>query len=191
MKTKLIIFILSFIFMACSNVEDKIAFDENSYSFNPQAINIKNYEGENIELEIKSNIKENINLRLDVYLNVNIEGKEYVLLRNSKNTFTPRGSFEINLSSRSTNTSSMELGFSVTQEKHIVEINNTKMPFITKIKGNKEKNIKIKIITKDLYYIKNEQEMKFDKGLIEGSIDIYTSRNDIYINTIPIKIEFK
>ena len=189
MKTKLAVFLFGLFLIACSNIEDKIAIDSNSYSFVPTEINVKNYEGENIPLTIKSNIDENINLRLDVYLNVEVDGKEYALQRHYKNKITPSGGFEISLGSRSTNASSMELGFSITQEKHIIEIDNTKMPFIIKIKGNKEKTLKIKVITKDLYYIKNEEEISFEKGIIQGSIDIYTSKNEIYITTIPIKIQ--
>lgn len=190
MKTKLTVFLFGLFLIACSNIEDKIALDKNSYSFVPAEINIKNYEGENIPLKIKSNIEENLNLRLDFYLNVVIDDKEYALQRHSKNKITPSGGFEISLGSRATNTSSMELGFSISQEKHIIEIDNTKMPFIIKIKGNKEKTLKIKVITKDLYYIKNEKEIDLNQGTIHGSIDVYTSKNEIYITTIPIKIEF-
>lgn len=190
MKTKLTVFLFGLFLIACSNIEDNIAVDKNSYSFIPAEINIKNYEGENIPITIKSNIEENLNLRLDVYLNVIIDGKEYALQRHLKNKITPSGGFEISLGSRSTNESSMEIGFSITQEKHIIEINNTKMPFIIKIKGNKEKILKMKVITKDLYYIKNEKEIDFEEGIIHGSIDVYTSKNEIYITTIPIEIEF-
>jgi hypothetical protein len=190
MKIKLAILIFSLFFIACSNIEDKISIDKNSYSFIPTEINVKNYAGEKIPIKIKSNINENLNLRLDFYLNVEIEGKEYPLQRYSKNKITPTGGFEISLGSRSTNTSSMELGFSITQEKHIIEVDNTKMPFIIKIKGNQEKTIKMKLITKDLYYIKNGKEIDFEKGIIYGSIDVYTNKNEIYINTVPIRIQF-
>lgn len=186
---KMLMIVFALVLIACSNLS-KVELTSDSYSLYPKEIVIDGYEGENIYFEVESNVDESLNLRFDVHLSAYVDNMDFTLRRRRETRVKPSGGFEMSIDNKSVTTSNLELGITIAQENHLVEINNINVPLNLNIRRRKKEIIELRIINKNLYYIRNGKEITMESGTIRGYIDISSTGGDVHIGTIPIHIDF-
>jgi len=194
LKIKLRLFLMLILCLgsfSCTSLEKKLGVSSESFSIETQEISAENYEGEYLNFEIKSYLEKNFNLKFEVNLFALIDNKEYPLKRKSSFNVKPSGSIEFGVDNKKNTSESIELGIRINQSNHLSEINNISSPAIINIRPKKVEVLNFRLINKNLFYIKNGEEIPINEEQIQGEINIYTTRDNIFIGSIPIKLKIK
>ena len=192
MKLKIfLICVLCLGIFSCTSLEKKLGVSSESFSIETKEISAENYEGEYLNFEIKSNLEKNLNLRFEVNLFALVDNKEYPLKRKSSFSVKPSGSIELGVDNKKNTSESIEIGIIINQSNHLSEINNIVSPAIINMRPKKVEGLNFRLINKNLFYIKNGEEIPIEEKQIKGEINIYTTSDNIFIGSIPIKLKMK